>query len=110
MIFWTGWGILIGIAGVACLALTQLAVNAAMHDSRYYTAHRWPKLLALWLAAAVSWPLGRAMNRGEPREYFDPHTGQTVRNYEAGGHSLFFIPVQHFWIAFLILGVVFACV
>lgn len=89
MIIWTGWGILVGLIGVACLALTQLAVDAAMHDDQFYQTHGWPKLLALWIAAAVNAPIGWAMNR------------------KGGQHSLFFIPTQYWWSVFLLLGVLF---
>lgn len=89
MIIWSGWGIVIGLIGVACLVATNFAVNAAMGDDHYYQANGWPKLLALWLAALVSAPLGWAMNR------------------EGARHSLFFIPVQYWWIVYLLLGIVF---
>jgi hypothetical protein len=109
MIIWTGWGILIGIIGIGCLVTTQLAVNAAMHDPRFYQTHGWPKLVGLLIAAAVSWPIGRAMNQGEEQEVVDPESGKPVIvRSGGGGHSLFFIPVQYWWIVFAILGVVFA--
>jgi hypothetical protein len=110
MVIWTGWGILIGVVGFACLILTQLGVNAAMHDDQFYQSHGWPKLVGLWIAAAVSWPIGRAMNRGEERQLLDPESGQPVVVRSGGGHALFFVPVQYWWVIYLILGVVFAFV
>jgi hypothetical protein len=106
MIIWSGLGILIGLVTFACLWVTQLGVNAAMQDQRFYQDHGWPKLLGLWIAAAVSWPIGRAMNRGTEQQVVDPETGRTVIIRTVGGHSLFFVPVQHWWVACLLLGVV----
>jgi hypothetical protein len=74
MLFWRGWGILMLVLGVACLVITELGVNAAMQDAKYYEIHGWPKLLALWLAAAASWPLARLLRKigGERIELDDP--------------------------------------
>ncbi len=111
MIIWSGWGILIGVIAVACLVLTQSVVNTCMNDDHFYQTHGWPKLAALWAAAALSWPVGRLMNRGEVHRFEDPHTGQLVSvRTGGGGHSLFFIPAQYWWAIFLVLGVVFAAV
>ncbi len=88
MIIWTRWGILIGLLGLACLALTQLTVNAAMQDDQFYRSHGWPKLLGLWIAAGLSWPIGRAMNRGHERQLLDPESGEPVVVRSGGGaHS-----------------------
>jgi hypothetical protein len=106
MIIWSGWGILVGIAGVACLVVTELFVNTAMHNDQFYQTHGWPKMLGLWIAAAVSWPIGRAMNQGDQRWLVDPETGERVVVRTGGGHSLFFIPVRYWWIVFAVLGVV----
>jgi drug/metabolite transporter (DMT)-like permease len=107
MIIWNGWGILIGILGVACLYFTNLIVNTQMHDEQYYTAHGWPKLLALWLAAAISWPVGVLMNKKRARTVQDPVTGRAEVLQSGGEHSLFFVPVEYFWLVYLVLGVVF---
>ena len=110
MIVWRGWGIVVGLVGFACLILTQLGVNAAMQDGRFYQDHGWPKLLGLWVAAAVSWPVGRAMSRGTGRQLAGPASGRPAAVRSGGGHSLFFVPVQYWWAVFLVLGVVFALV
>jgi hypothetical protein len=119
VIIWSGWGILIGFAACACLLLVQLGVDAAMQDDHYYQGHGWPKLLALLLAAVVTWPIGRLMNQGgrwrrgtaddqesNPTDPFGIKQQQVVEQ-TGTRHSLFFIPVQYWWIIFLALGVVF---
>ncbi|MHB1425365.1 MAG: hypothetical protein ACYC3I_19515 [Gemmataceae bacterium] len=89
------------------MLLMNVAVNAVMQDDGYYQTHGWPKLLGLWIAAAVTWPLGRLMNRHEEKQLLDPETGDTVIVRSGGGHSLFFIPVEYWAVIFLILGVMF---
>jgi hypothetical protein len=111
MIIWSGWGIMVGLVAFAIVMLTQLCVNAVMQDDHFYQTNGWPKLLGLWIAAAVSWPMGHVMNRGEERWIYDPETSEPVLVREGGNeHTLFFIPVQYWWIVLAVLGVVFAFV
>jgi hypothetical protein len=107
-VIWSGRGIVAGLAGFACLFLTQVAVNAGMHDERFYASHGWPKLLSLWVAAAVVWPLGRALNRRTEQRLLDPESGRWVLVRSGGGRSLFFVPVQYWGVIFLILGAICA--
>jgi hypothetical protein len=46
------------------------------------------------------------MNQSE--EQLDPESGKPVVVPSEGGHSLFFIPVEYWWIVFAVLGVVAA--
>jgi hypothetical protein len=107
-VIWSGRGIVAGLVGFACLFLTQAAVNAGTHDGRFYASHGWPKLLGLWVAAALVWPLGRALNRRTERRLLDPGSGRWVLVRSGGGHSLFFVPVQYWAVIYLILGAVCA--
>src|SRR5262245_2635438 len=107
-IIWSGWGIVAGFVGVASLILTQVVVNAATHDERFYAVHGWPKLLSLWVAAAVIWLVGRSLNRRTERRLLDPESGRWVRVQSGGGHSLFLVPIHYWWVVYLILGVVCA--
>jgi hypothetical protein len=66
-LIWRGWGILILAPVVVSLVVVQLGVNAVTRDATYYETHGWPKLLALWVATAACWPLGRYMNRPRPQ-------------------------------------------
>ena len=76
LLVWRGWGILIlAFLGRAASAVTQLGVNAAMQDGKYYQAHGWPKVLGFWLAAAVCWPIGRRLNRGQQIDFTGPRPG-----------------------------------
>jgi hypothetical protein len=108
LIIWSGWGFLAGVVGVACLIVTQVAVDAATHDEQFYSSHHWVQGLGFWLAAGVVLPLGRALNRRTERELVDPQTGRWVVLRSGGGHSLFFVPVQYWWVIYLVLGVICA--
>jgi hypothetical protein len=107
-VIWSGWGIVAGLVGFACLMVTQVAVDAAMHDEWFHASHGWPKLLSRWVAAAVVWPVGRALNRRNEQRLLDPGSGQWVLVRSGGGHSLFFVPVQYWGVIYLILGAICA--
>lgn len=102
-LLYTGWGAVIGLVGFICVLLTQLIVDAAMHDDTFYSTHDWPKMLGLGIAAAISLPIGHIMNRR--REH---RAGDTSRY--TNEHSLFFIPVQYWWIVYLVIAGVIALV
>jgi hypothetical protein len=48
MIIWSGLGILVGVVGFACVSLTPLVVDGAMHDAQFSQTHGWPWLLGCW--------------------------------------------------------------
>jgi hypothetical protein len=64
--------------------------------------------VSLWLAAAIVWPLGRALNRRTERQLLDPASGRWVVIRSGGGHSLFFLPVQYWAVIYFVLGVICA--
>ncbi|MDZ4686156.1 MAG: hypothetical protein SH850_13905 [Planctomycetaceae bacterium] len=104
MIIWNGWGFLVGVIGFGCLLLSELAVEAAMKDDRYYQNHAWPMALGLLAAANIIWPLGRRLNRKTvERELVDTTTGELVVLRSGGDNSFFFIPMQHWG---LLLGII----
>lgn len=108
MIIWQGFGWLIAVFCFGCLMITEMCVNGAMHDRNYYETHGWPKLLGFWIAAGVSWPLGRSMSREAQQKATNPETGKAIVIPSQETHTLFFIPVQYWWAVFLVLGVVFS--
>jgi hypothetical protein len=106
MIIWSGLGFLVVLIGFACALLVSLIVGAVTQDSHYWEAHGWTKLLGMWLAAGLVWPLGRWLNGlHRQRTLIDPQTGQTfVLNPRS--HALFFIPVEYWTPIFLLLGLI----
>lgn len=106
MIIWRGAGIVVVVVVLGVGVATQLATNAAFGNPTYYTDHGWPKLLTLWLAAAMLWPFGRWLNVTKAKEWIDPDTGERVVHHSGGEHSLFFIPVEYWAIICVIFGIV----
>ena len=89
MVIWSGWGFVIAVLAFASMIFTEWGVERLFGSSDYYQAHGWPKMLGLLTAAAVSFPLGRLMNQGAGRR-----------------HTLFFLPVQHWWVPLVGLSII----
>lgn len=103
MIIWRGFGILVVVIAGAALVLTQVIANALL-GAGTYEGHSGPLgALALLVAAAIVWPLGRTLNRRGGRTLLDPATGQQV--VLRPNHSLFFIPMEY-WAPILGVGAI----
>jgi hypothetical protein len=89
LIVWRGLGFLVPIIGFACALLTELAVDGIAGQDSFYTKQGWPILLAMAIAAAIIWPLGRALNR-----------------YDRNAHSLFVLPMEYWALACFAIGVI----
>ena len=105
MIVWQGFGFLVAVVSFAILVATQFATGVLTKDESYYGTHGWPKLLALWLAAAAVYALAR---------YFDSRPGKVMIEKETGrevhlrrSHSLFFVPMKYWPYVLVVLGIVF---
>lgn len=97
MIIWQGWGIVVvAIAFVAALAAGAIA-EATGGDTT--------TLIGLFLipAGAITWFLGKRMNRNAERTLVDPSTGEPVviRNH----HTLFFVRVEWWGPIMAVLGI-----
>jgi hypothetical protein len=105
MLVWRGWGILVVALSFAALLLTQLAGDAILGDG-YYSAHGWPKFVALAMAALFVWLFSRLLDARPGRVVIDKDTGEqlTLR----GGDHLFFVPVRFWPPILLIAGLGFA--
>jgi hypothetical protein len=99
LIVWSGAGIVVPIMAVITLCITQFATDAAFGEG-FYTAHGIPKLLALWITAALTWLLATALAKQKGRPHYNSRTGQMVMVKTR--HSLFFIPVEY-W-AYILFG------
>jgi hypothetical protein len=95
----------LGIAvGAGCVILMNVVVNKVFHDDRYYEAHGWPKLAALWIAAVLTWFVC---------QYLDDENDDDLR---IGGrvifrhvdNTFFLIPIRYWPILFIVLGIVFS--
>lgn len=97
IVLWQGFGFLAFLVPF----LVALVFNLALGP--YWDTHRWPFFVAMLVAAPVVWFLGRFLNNRPGRALLDPKTGQQVTLRKR--HSLFWIPMQYWGIAWLGLGV-----
>jgi hypothetical protein len=105
MIVWQGMGFIVIIIAFGCCLLLDFLTGKAFLDRGYYAAHGWPKLLALWLAAAITWALSRYAMKKEGRVLIDKYTGEEV--IFRPQHSLFFINIAHWAYILFAAGIVF---
>ena len=94
MIIWSGWGILVvgfAVAGMVLGGLVGAGSNIGLG-------------IGLALSALPIWLVGRRLNDpSSARTLVDPQTGQTVVFQRT--HSLFWIPMQWWAIAALVLAI-----
>jgi hypothetical protein len=104
MIVWRGWGILVVVLSFAPLLLVQVLGDAVLGQG-YFGAHRWPKFVALVLAALLVWTFARILDSRPGRVVVDPETGERITL--GGGDHLFFVPVRYWAVLLLLAGIGF---
>jgi hypothetical protein len=107
MIIWSRLGFLVAVfvfgAAIACnLAFDHLYGNG------YYSTHKWTIGVAMLIAAAPSWFVGRALRGKSDQVVIDKETGKEFV-LDRNSHSLFFVPM-HFWGPILVVIGVGLCV
>ena len=103
MLIWSGLGILIPVIVAVCALLSEMVLNAALHDDKYYQSHSWPALLAMTIAAMFVWLLSQRLNKQPGKRLVDPATGKDV--ILRPRHSLFFVPVRYWPPLLVVCGV-----
>lgn len=105
MIIWTGFGFLIAIIGFASLILAELVSESLTHNDQYYQQNSWMILVGMSCAAVLTFGLHKLLSPMKPRIFIDKETGQEIELNRS--HSLFFIPLKWWPVAFVILGFIF---
>jgi hypothetical protein len=93
MVIWSGLGFIVGLIGFLSLVLTQRVSQALTADPRFYQDHRWLVLVAMSIAALLTYLFYVLLAR---RDNASPGTSR---------HSLFFVPVKWWPGIFLVIGV-----
>ncbi|RRB02835.1 hypothetical protein [Larkinella rosea] len=93
MIVWSGLGFLSAVIVIVCTAI----FNSVLTSVSYHTS------IGLVVAAAINWWVGTNLNSGEGRLLKDEETGEMIRFKR--NHTLFWIPMQWWSVAFLLLAV-----
>lgn len=94
MIIWNGLGFLVLVFAFGCSLAMNLVTNSLFRDESYYTTRGWPLELALIAAGALTWVVGRALNRRRGKAMIEKETGREVLVLPK--HALFFIKM-HYW-------------
>ena len=94
MLVWTGWGILaLPLFALGALGGTSIGVALGLGAGDMSNGAETNIGTAVGMAAAsvAVWFLGRRLN--QPRDGFDPRTGEPVQFRNR--HRLFFVPIQY---------------
>jgi len=105
IIIWTGFGFLVAIIGFAALILTELVSESLTKNEQFYQQNSWMILVGMTVAAVLTFGLHKLLSLKKPKIVIDKETGQEIEL--EGSHSLFFIPVKWWPVAFVIFGFVF---
>jgi hypothetical protein len=102
MLIWSGAGAVVIVMAFVSFVMTEIATESIFKDESYYQTHGWPKLIASWLLALMSWVVGQYLNKKETRYLIDKMTGEEV--VLKPNHTFFFIKVEYWGVIFFILG------
>jgi len=96
----TGSGMYVVGIGFFSLLFMQLGINKLIHDG-YYEAHGWPKMLALWIAAVLTWLLCEYLEENDEELRIG---GRLILRYSRS--TMFLVPIRFWPILFVVLGIV----
>ena len=77
MIIWQGLGILVPVMAIG-ISLIQFRNRGHHGDDQYYLSHGWPKLVALWLAAAVIYGMACMLDSVPAKVLIEKDTGKEI--------------------------------
>jgi hypothetical protein len=104
IIIWNGAGALVLIIGILAALLMNIITSAVFYQNDYFADHRWSQAMALWIAGAASWAIGRYLNRRPGQLVIDRATGQKV--LQEPNHHLMFIKMEYWGVIFFVIGVI----
>jgi len=104
MIIWSGWGWLVAVIVFGCALLTEVLVESAYGDDRYYQEHGWPKSAAFVAAALAVSPVASYSSRKRDRHLIDAQSGEPV--VLRASDTLFFIAMKYWPPLLAVIGLV----
>ena len=105
MIIWSGLGFLVAVITFVCMLVTELAVEGASADDRYFQSHGWPQLVGMLFAALLVGLLARALRARQTETRIDAATGNKVTVVAGQNHTLFFVPIRYWPPILVVLGI-----
>lgn len=88
-----GHGYLVLVFYAGALILTQL-ITDLIGGEGFYTAHAWPKYLAIGAGAVLFWVVGKWLNSGASKRLLDLETGEEFI-MPAPRHDFFYVKIEH---------------
>jgi hypothetical protein len=104
LIIWRGAGAAVLLFGILAALVTNIVTSAVFKENNYFQTHSWAQALALWLAAAGCWFMGRWLHSKPGRTMIDRSTGKEV--VIKPDHSLFFIKLEYWGPILMVVGLV----
>jgi hypothetical protein len=106
ILVWQRLGCLAFLVPVVVIVLCNTLIPMAAGNDPETAAgvKKWSAVAGCFLAGVGLWPLGAWMNRKTRTVEADPISGDPVVVEDGGGHTLFWIPVQYWSIAWVAFG------
>lgn len=103
MLFWSGYGLLVMVIYFATFFLLKLSFDFSTLDIPYINNQSLPSEITLFISGIIIFLIGRYLNnRSEPIIHRFIFTGDS---YVGKSHTLFYIPMEYWGIAFILLPV-----
>ncbi len=106
VIFWSGRGYLVPLGTFLISLITEYVTETLAGDEHYYQERAWPLWLALMAAAALSYGLGKKLNRPTT----DPHAQASIAPTPGRPRHTFLFVRMEYWGAILAALAVGSCV
>ncbi len=103
MVIWSGLGFIIAIVGIAALIVTQMIAESVSGNENYYQENPWLILVAMLVAAALTFLLNQKVLATKSQTVIDKESGQEINLRKA--HTLFFIDSKWWPAIFLVIGI-----
>lgn len=92
VIIWSGKGYLVLLGTFVISLVTEFLTETVVGDERYYQESAWPLSLALMASAALSYGVGRRLNRTPTDPLAQPSVAPPVGRPR---HSFFFVRMEY---------------
>lgn len=96
MVIWSGFGFVVAIIGFLALVLTEKISETLFSDPQFYQSHRWMVLVAMILAAGLTYAFHALLER---------KARATAQPDSASRHTLFFVAIKWWPAIFAAFGV-----
>ena len=102
LIIWRGAGAAVILLAILAALVTNIVTSSWFNQNNFLQDHAWAQTVALWLAGAGCWFLGRYLHSKPGRILVDKASGQEVTIKP--NHSLFFIKLEYWGPILLVIG------